>query len=131
MTTGTEQQLTALEALCAAGLWNGVTLTLGRKLAAGGVTDPGRITRTTLESLSGLPAKKLDDILTAAAKASDAYAVVSLLTAAGLPARLASAALEQFGRGAAGHLEQDPWRIVELGAVTAEQADAFAAATLG
>jgi exodeoxyribonuclease V alpha subunit len=130
MTTGTEQ-LTALEALCQAGLWNGVTLAMARKLAAAGVTDPGRITRTTLESLTGLPAKKLDDVLTAATKASDAYAVVTLLVSAGLPSRLAAAALDQFGRGAADHLTQDPWRIVELGAVTAELADAFAAATLG
>ncbi len=132
MTTGLDSPAqTPLEALCQAGLWTGVTATTARKLAAGGVTDPGRITRTTLESLTGMAAKKLDDILTAAAKASDAYAVVRLLVAAGLPARLAAAALETLGRGAAGFLQTDPWRIVELGPISAEQADAFAVATLG
>ncbi|MDQ1702498.1 MAG: exodeoxyribonuclease alpha subunit [Frankiaceae bacterium] len=132
MTTGADSPVqTPLEALCQAGLWTGVTAATARKLAAGGVTDPGRITRTTLESLTGMAAKKLDDILTAAAKASDAYAVVRLLAAAGLPARLAAAAIETLGRGAAGFLQTDPWRIVELGPVSAEQADAFASATLG
>ncbi|MDQ1725048.1 MAG: exodeoxyribonuclease alpha subunit, partial [Frankiaceae bacterium] len=132
MTTASDlSALTPLEALCQAGLWAGVTAATGRKLAAGGVTDPGRITRTTLESLTGMAAKKLDDILTAATKASDAYAVVELLIAAGLPARLAAPALETLGRGAAGFLRNDPWRIVEVGPVSAEQADAFASTTLG
>ncbi|MCU1675664.1 MAG: putative ATP-dependent exoDNAse [Frankiales bacterium] len=123
--------ITPLEALCQAGLWTGVTPATARKLVAAGVTDPGRITRTTLESLTGMAAKKLDDILTAAAKASDAYAVVELLVAAGLPARLAGPAMDALGRNAAGFLRSDPWLVVEIGAVSAEQADAFAATTLG
>ena len=119
-----------LEVLCVAGLWPGVTSATARKLASAGVTDPGRVLRATLEAVGGLSAKKIDDILTAAGKAADAYEVLELLLAGGLPSRFAGAALEALGRGAGSILKRDPWRCVEFGNVSAEQADAFASVTL-
>ncbi|MFJ2777234.1 MULTISPECIES: ATP-binding domain-containing protein [unclassified Kitasatospora] len=58
-------------------------------------------------------------------------ATAEVLTAGGAPADLASAAVAEFGDGAAEQLRADPWAVLSLPGVRPEHADGFARGLLG
>jgi exodeoxyribonuclease-5/exodeoxyribonuclease V alpha subunit len=113
-------------AFCEASLWPGLGRTTASRLPAAGITlpehvDVGRL--GTVEGVSGPRARRLADSFRAAA---GTYAVVELLTAADLPARLARAATERLGPGAADELRADPWMLLVAADAEIGQADRFA-----
>ncbi|MCL9797962.1 helix-hairpin-helix domain-containing protein, partial [Frankia sp. AgKG'84/4] len=113
-------------AFCEAALWPGLGRTTAARLPAAGITLPehvdiGRL--GTVEGVSGPRARRLADTFRAAA---GTYAVVELLAAANLPARLARTATERLGPGVAEILRADPWMLLAATDAEISQADRFA-----
>jgi len=117
-------------AFCTAGLWPGLGSTLAGRLAEGGIAGPDDVTVARLAGLAGVSPKRAEKLATSFGEARPAYEVVELLVAAGLPARLAAGAVTAFGEDAAGRLQRDPWRLLEIADARPEQADSLAAGIL-
>ncbi|MDX6274624.1 MAG: exodeoxyribonuclease alpha subunit [Frankiales bacterium] len=69
---------------------------------------------------------RADRLVGAFRKAAPTYAVVELLVAAELPARLAGGVVSSIGETAPTVLASDPWRLLDADAATPQQADALA-----
>ncbi len=113
-------------AFCEAALWPGLGRTTAARLPAAGITLPGHVDigrLGTVEGVSGPRARRLADTFRAAA---GTYAVVELLAAANLPARLARTATERLGPGVAEILRADPWMLLAATDAEISQADRFA-----
>lgn len=113
-------------AFCEAALWPGLGRTTAARLPAAGITLPEHVDVGRLgmvEGVTGPRARRLADSFRAAA---GTYAVVELLRAADLPARLARAATERLGPGAADALRADPWMLLVAADAEIGQADRFA-----
>ncbi|GHB63636.1 hypothetical protein GCM10010347_37000 [Streptomyces cirratus] len=65
------------------------------------------------------------------AAAGDVEGVRAVLARGGAPEALAGAAATALGEGAAGQLEENPWRLLAVAGVRPAQADGFARALLG
>jgi exodeoxyribonuclease V alpha subunit len=118
-------------AFCAAGLWPGLGTTLNGRLAEGGIRSPADVTAARLAALPGVGPARADRLVGTFAAAAPAYAVVEVLVAADLPARLAASAVESLGDDAAQLLSADPWRLLELADVRPEEADGLARTLVG
>lgn len=118
-------------AFCAAGLWPGLGTTLAGRLAEAGIRAPADVSVARLGGLPGVGPARADRLASALAAAAPAYAVAELLVPAGLPARLAGAAVELLGDDAAELLTADPWRLLELADVRPLDADGLARAVVG
>ena len=118
-------------AFCAAGLWPGLGTTLDGRLAEGGIRSPADVTAARLAALPGVGPARADRLVGTFAAAAPAYAVVEVLVAADLPARLAASAVESLGDDAAQLLRADPWRLLELADVRPEEADGLARTLVG
>lgn len=113
-------------AFCEAALWPGLGRTTAARLPAAGITRPGNVDvgrLGTVEGVTGPRARRLADSFRAAA---GTYAVVELLVAADLPARLARGATDRFGPTAAEALRADPWMLLTATDAEIGQADRFA-----
>ncbi len=113
-------------AFCEAALWPGLGRTTAARLPAAGITRPGNVDvgrLGTVEGVTGPRARRLADSFRAAA---GTYAVVELLVAADLPARLARGATDRLGPTAAEALRADPWMLLTATDAEIGQADRFA-----
>ena len=119
-----------MRAFAEAGLWPGLGRTLAASLAAAGVSTPADVSADRLRRLDGVAPARADRLAAAFAGALPAYDVVVLLVAAGLPARLAGAAVRILGKPAAALLQADPWRLMELPDVGLADGDRLARALL-
>ncbi len=117
-------------AFCAAGLWPGVGSTLAAALAAAGISGPDDVTAERLAALPDVGPKRSERLVKAFADALPAYDVAEVLVGAGIPVRLAGAAVAALGDGAARRLRLDPWRLLEVSEARPEQGDALAATLL-
>ncbi|WP_462188464.1 AAA family ATPase, partial [Frankia sp. CcWB2] len=113
-------------AFCGAGLWPGLGRTTAGRLPAAGITRPdhvdvGRL--GTVEGVTGPRARRLADSFRAVA---GTYAVVELLVAADLPARLARGVTDLLGPAPADLLRADPWMLLTAADTEIAQADRFA-----
>ena len=115
---------------CAAGLWPGLGRTLAADLPDAGILTHRDVSATALARLPQVGPARADRLMTAFDQAGPAYDVVALLVPAGLPARLATRAVEVLGKAAAGVLVDDPWRLLELPDVRVVDADRLAVATI-
>ncbi|KQC36831.1 AAA family ATPase [Frankia sp. ACN1ag] len=117
---------TVFAAFCEAALWPGLGRTTAARLPAAGITRPEHVDLGRLgavEGVTGPRARRLADSFRAAA---GTYAVVELLVAADLPARLARGATERLGPTAAEALRADPWMLLTAAEAEIGQADRFA-----
>ncbi|EIV91373.1 ATP-dependent RecD-like DNA helicase [Frankia sp. QA3] len=113
-------------AFCEAALWPGLGRTTATRLPAAGITRPEHVDVGRLgavEGVNGPRARRLADSFRAAA---GTYAVVELLVAADLPARLARGATDRLGPTAAEVLRADPWMLLTAADAEIGQADRFA-----
>uniref|UniRef100_UPI0027E2A1D0 helix-hairpin-helix domain-containing protein n=2 Tax=Frankia tisae TaxID=2950104 RepID=UPI0027E2A1D0 len=113
-------------AFCEAALWPGLGRTTAARLPAAGITRPEHVDVGRLgavEGVTGPRARRLADSFRAAA---GTYAVVELLVAADLPARLAWGATDRLGSTAAEALRADPWMLLTAADAEIGQADRFA-----
>jgi exodeoxyribonuclease V alpha subunit len=131
-----EDDTTVFEAFCAAGLWPGLSRATARHLAAARINGPDDVSVDALSRVEGVAAKRAEKLAKSFANASNRYAVAELLHPASLPVRVAAAAVDELGGGAAGVLRADPWRLLDCvstggaGAVQPRDVDRFALATL-
>jgi exodeoxyribonuclease V alpha subunit len=126
---------TVFEAFCAAGLWPGMSRAAAAKLAAARINTPDDVSVDSLTRVDGIAPKKAEKLAKSFANASNRYAVAELLHHAHLPVRVAAAAVDLLGGGAATVLQADPWRLLDCvgggsGALQPRDVDRFALATL-
>ncbi len=114
------------EAFCAAGLWRGVGKVLREKFPAAGIRTAEDVTEEALAAVPGLSARRAATLMVEFARSRPTFDVVALLSAAGLPARLAGGALGALGPGAAAVLQEDPWRLLDGGEADLRDADRLA-----
>jgi exodeoxyribonuclease V alpha subunit len=130
-----EDDTTVFEAFCAAGLWPGLSRTTAGRLAAAHVNGPDDVSVDTLAKVEGVAPKRAEKLAKSFANATNRYAVAELLHHANLSVRIAAAAVDQLGGGAATVLRADPWRLLDCvgggsGALQPRDVDRFALATL-
>ena len=118
-------------AFCAAGLWPGLGTTLAGALADAGIRSPADVSAARLATLPRVGPARADRLAGTFEAVAPAYAVAELLVPAGLPARLATGAVEVLGRGAAQLLRTEPWRLLEASDVHPEDVDRLAQRLLG
>ena len=119
---------TVLTAFAEAGLWPGLGRTLAGALAGAGITTPDDVSAARLRALPQVSPERADRLVQSFVAAQPSYAVVELLLRGGLPARLAAGAVRVLGPTAAGVLQQDPWRLLDVPAVRVVEADRLARA---
>src|SRR3954449_9802482 len=95
---------TAFEAFCAAGLWPGLGRTTAGRLAEARVNSPDDVSVETLSKVEGVTPKRAERLAKVFASVAPRYAVAELLHRTGLPVRLAAAAVDDLGPGAASTL---------------------------
>jgi exodeoxyribonuclease V alpha subunit len=117
---------TAFAAFCAAGLWPGLGRTTAERLAPAGITSPEQVTTLALAAVEGVGDKRAKRLVKSFDEARPRYDVAALLHAAGLPARIAAAAVDVLGPTAAAVLAEDPWQLLDTGGVQPRDADVFA-----
>ena len=98
---------------CAANLWPELNRTLAGRLDAAGITGPDDVTPDALAKVDGISPKKAERLARTFVEAQHRYRVAELLDPAGLPLRLAAAAVDLLGRDAAATLRRDPWRLLD------------------
>jgi exodeoxyribonuclease V alpha subunit len=113
-------------AFAAAGLWPGLGRTLAEQLAEHDIRTPADVTLAKLTALPKVTGMRADRLVGTFQKAAPAYAVVELLVAAELPARLAAGVVSSIGESAPVVIASDPWRLLDADAATPQQADALA-----
>jgi len=122
---------TAFEAFCAAGLWPGLGRTTAARLADARINGPDDVSVETLSKVEGVTPKRAERLAKVFVTVAPRYAVAELLHRTGLPARLAAAAVDGLGSGAAAVLQADPWRLLECtSALQPREVDRFALAVL-
>jgi exodeoxyribonuclease V alpha subunit len=127
--TATVESAETFARFCAAGLWPELGRTTAGRLAAGGVNGPDDVTPDALAKVEGVTAKKAERLAKTFVDAQPRYRVAELLDTAGLPMRLAFAAVDVLGRDAATTLRRDPWRLLDCvsgNQVQPRDIDAFA-----
>ncbi|MDQ1696365.1 MAG: exodeoxyribonuclease alpha subunit [Frankiaceae bacterium] len=107
------EDTTAFEAFCAAGLWPSLGRTTAAKLAAARINGPDDVSRDALAQVEGVTAKRAERLAKMFAEHQPRYEVAALLHATALPVRLAAAAVDELGSGAATALRADPWRLLD------------------
>lgn len=115
-------------AFAAAGLWPGLGRTLADRLAEHDIRSPADVTLAKLTELPNVGGMRADRLVGAFRKVAPTYAVVELLVAAALPARLAAGVVTSIGETAPVVLAGDPWRLLDAEAATVQQADSLARA---
>ncbi|MDQ1688359.1 MAG: exodeoxyribonuclease alpha subunit, partial [Frankiaceae bacterium] len=98
----------AFAAFAAAGLWPGLGRTLAEQLADHDIRSPADVTLAKLADLPKVGGMRADRLVGAFRKAAPTYAVVELLVAAELPARLAGGVVSSIGETAPTVLASDP-----------------------
>ncbi|MBO0826912.1 MAG: hypothetical protein J2P24_03945, partial [Streptosporangiales bacterium] len=121
-----ETAASVFAAFCEARLWPGCGPALARRVVAAGVTHPDDVTPGALSQLDGVSAGRAEKLVDNLDRARPVFDVAEVLHAAGVPVRLAAAAVRRHGPGAASVLRDDPWRLLELPGVDVPDADAFA-----
>jgi exodeoxyribonuclease V alpha subunit len=116
---------------CRAGLWIGLGQTTADRLAGAGIRSPSDVTATRLATVAGVSAARAGRLVTSFQQAAPVYDVAELLVPAGLPPRLAGAAVVALGPTAAVELSTNPWRLLGASECDPGQADAFARMRLG
>jgi exodeoxyribonuclease V alpha subunit len=101
-------------AFAAAGLWPGLGRVLTEALPEAGILGPDDVNPTNLAALPKVGTTRANRLLSSWIGVAHLYQVAQLLVPAGLPARLASRAVDTFGDDAARLLRDDPWRLLEL-----------------
>ncbi|HVQ92214.1 MAG TPA: AAA family ATPase [Mycobacteriales bacterium] len=101
-------------AFCAVGLWPGLGRVLTEALPEAGILGPDDVNPTNLAALPKVGTTRANRLLSSWIGVAHLYQVAQLLVPAGLPARLASRAVDTFGDDAARLLRDDPWRLLEL-----------------
>jgi exodeoxyribonuclease V alpha subunit len=120
---------TAFARCCAAGLWFGLGRTIAGRLDAAGIRNAEDVTTDALMKIESVGAKRAQTLVRNFEDAQPRFRVAELLDAAGLPLRLAIAAVEDLGRDASTTLHRDPRRPLDCvhgGQVTPRDIDAFA-----
>jgi hypothetical protein len=100
---------TAFARCCAAGLWFGLGRTIAGRLDAAGIRNAEDVTTDALTKIESVGAKRAQTLVRNFEDAQPRFRVAELLDAAGLPLRLAIAAVEDLGRDASTTLCRDPW----------------------
>ena len=104
---------TTFAQFCAAGLWPELSRTAAGKLGPAGITSPDDVTPDALAKVDGISPKKAERLTKTFSDAQPRYRVAELIEPAGLPVRLAAAAVDVLGRDAAATLRRDPWRLLD------------------
>ena len=112
------------------GLWPGLGRTTGAAVLDSGLARPEDVTTDRLAQVPGVSAGRAQRLVDAFARAGDVFAVVELLVAAGLPARLAARASAVLGPRVLSLLAEDPWRLLDVPEVDVDDADRLALGTL-
>jgi len=113
-------------AFCAAGLWPGLGRTTAGRLADAGIRRPADVDYAALVTIEGVSPARARRLVDSFREAAGTYAVAELLTAAGLPVRLARSLGAEFGSGALDALRDDPWALLTPGEADLGQADRLA-----
>ncbi|MDP9116722.1 MAG: AAA family ATPase [Actinomycetota bacterium] len=113
-------------AFCAAGLWPGVGRTLAAALADAGIESADDVSATNLATLPKVGPTRAGRLLSAFIAAGPVYEVAQLLVPAEIDARVAGRVVQMLGPPAARLLRDDPWRLLEVYAVTPDDADRVA-----
>ena len=119
------------QAFVEAGLWPGLGRTSAAALPEAGIVGPADVSGAALRRVPKMSASRAERLVASFTAAAETYDVVALLVPAGLPARLAAAAVRVIGPGTAAALTSDPWRLLDLPDVALPQADRLARAVLG
>src|SRR6478735_5986325 len=93
-----EEAATAFTRCCAAGLWFGLGRTIAGRLGAVGIGTAEDVTTSALMKIESVGAKRAQTLVRTFEDAQPRFRVAELLDAAGLPLRLAIAAVEDLGR---------------------------------
>ncbi len=120
---------TAWEAFCAAGLWPSLGRTTATKLHAAHINGPDDVSLDALLRVDSVGNKRAALLLKTFTEAQPRWLVAQLLHAAHLPVKAASAAVDEYGVGAAEVLRGDPWRLLDV-ALEPREVDRFALAIL-
>ncbi|MDQ1704544.1 MAG: exodeoxyribonuclease alpha subunit [Frankiaceae bacterium] len=107
------EDTTAFEAFCAAGLWPGLGRTTAARLPAARINGPDDVSADALTKVDGVTPKRAERLAKVFTDQRPRYAVAELLHATSMPVRLAAAAVDEHGPGAAGVLRADPWRLLD------------------
>src|SRR5467141_1106110 len=108
-----DEDTTVFEAFCAAGLWPSLGRTTASHLPAAHINGPDDVSAEAMTKVEGLTPKRAERLAKTFVEAQPRYAAAELLHRSGLAARLAAAAVDQLGSGAAEILRNDPWRLLD------------------
>jgi exodeoxyribonuclease V alpha subunit len=96
------------------------------KLSTAGIVSPDDVSVSALAKIEGITAKQAERLAKSFVEAQSRYAVAELLHPAGMPLRAVFQLVDDLGSRAASMLAEDPWRLLDSGAVQPREADVFA-----